>query len=249
MTQDSQPKSRKPSEREADDFHVRIPDQPQVGSAEAMHTEAQLLAKLKRQGPRGETLKPLAVFYAQVGKQEAAYGYLKTWMRNSRDPEELAEALLMCGQLAEQVQQHKTAAAFYREALDLKPQQPRVRFFLHNNLSFCLGGMHEYEEAMAHARRAVELDPSRANAYKNLGVALDGLGRYVDAARMWLRALHVDASDDRALEHLEALAAAQGEALRERIPELDTELERCRRAVHTARRGRFADWAKGLTFN
>lgn len=231
------------------DFRIRMAEFPRIGSAEAMRMERELQERLRMQGPRARTLKPLALFYARTGNQEKAYHYLKQWMKRAEHPEALAECLLMCGQLAEQVDQVKSAIAFYREALDLSPKHPQVRYFLHNNLAYCLNRLAEYKDAEAHGRHAAEIDPSRANAFKNIGTSLAGLGRYAEAARVWLQALHVDASDPRALEQLEDLYAAQGDKLCEAVPDFAGELERARRAVKTARTGRFGDWARGVTLN
>ncbi len=235
--------------RDPDSFFIKLPGAPQVGTAEAQRQERELLERLRRKGPRAETLKPLVIFYSRVGQQETAYRYLKTWMKHSKQPEELSECLLMSGQLAEQVGQVQAAAAFYREGLELKPEAVAVNYFLHNNLAFCLNSLFEYEAAASHCHKAIEYDPSRANAYKNLGASYHGLGQYAQAAAMWLKALHIDVSDGRPLELLENLLTAQLEAVQREIPDVQEQLTECRHAVQSAKGGRFADWARGLTFN
>jgi len=238
-----------PNRKENDTFYIKLPQGPRIGSADALRTEKELLERLRLQGSKGETLKPLAIFYSRVGKQETAYQYLKTWMKATRNPEELAECLMMCGQLAEQVEQPKAAIAFYREGLELKPQSPAVNYSLNNNLGYCLNIQAEYEQARRHCKAAIELDPSRSNAFKNLGQSLVGLGRYAEAAESWLLALHTDVSDDRSLGLLENLLTAHKGAVLTEIPDIDKKVEECRHAVTSARGGRFADWSRGLTFN
>jgi tetratricopeptide (TPR) repeat protein len=237
------------AEARDDSFYIKLPGGPHITSADAMRTERDLLERLRTQGPKAETLKPLAVFYSRVGQQETAYRHLQTWMKRARNPEELAECLLMCGQLAEQVDQHRSAMGFYREALELKPLGRQVNYFLNNNLAFCLNEQAEYQQAMQHCRRALDIDPSRANAYKNLGVSQMGLGQYAEAAATWLQALHIDVSDPRPLEMLEKLLIAQRTVVQTLIPDIEDKLAECRRAVAAAKSGRFADWARGLTFN
>ena len=83
--------------------------------------------------------------------------------------EELAECLLMCGQLAEQIQQPASAIPFYQEGLKHASNDPKVNYYLHNNLAYCLNHQAEYEEALRHCEEAMTLDSSRANAYKNQG--------------------------------------------------------------------------------
>ncbi|MCK5243310.1 tetratricopeptide repeat protein [bacterium] len=230
-------------------FYVKMPDMPQVGSAEATQAEQQLLAHLKSRGPRAETLKPLVVFYSRVGQQERAYQYLKMWMKYTKNRDELAESLMMSGQLAEQVGQPEPAISFYREALLQHSEDYKINYYIHNNLAYCLNTQGEPEKAIKHCDAAIKLDPSRANAFKNLGVSLSGLGKYAEAANMWLKATHVDVSDSRALDQLEKLVAKQREAIVPDIPDIDDKLKACRRAVESAKTGRFADWARGLTLN
>lgn len=230
-------------------FYIKLPAGPQITSSEALRTERELLEGLKTQGPRAETLKPLAVFYSRVGQQETAYRYLQTWMKQAKPPEELAECLLMCGQLAEQVEQHKSAAAFYREGLELKPTQPGVAYFLRNNLAYCLNRQAEYAQAAHLCREAIALDDSRPNAFKNLGESLLGLGQFAEAAATWIRAIHVDVADARSLALLEDLLAGHREEVKLFVPDIEEKVAECRRAVESAKTGRFADWARGLTYN
>lgn len=245
-TQDKKTGAEHNSERH---FYVKMPDAPQISSAEALRTEQQLLAQLKTRGPRGEALEPLVVFYSRVGQQERAYHYLKLWMKHARSQDELADCLLLSGQLAEQVNQPEAAIAFYREGLTHKTDNIRILYFLRNNLAYCLNTRGEYLAALDHAQHAIALDPSRANAFKNLGVSLQGLGRYTEAARAWLKATHVDVGDRRSLDLLEKLLETQRGKVLAEIPDLDEQLEACRRAARTVQSGRFADWAKGLTLN
>lgn len=234
---------------EDDSFYIKLPAGPQIGSADALRTEQELLERLRLLGPKAEALKPLAVFYSRVGQQETAYRHLKTWMKNTRNPEEMADCLLICGQLAEQVEQPKAAAAFYREALDLDPKTPQISYFLNNNMAYCLNLQAEYQQAVRYCHRAIEIDPSRANAYKNLGQSLMGLGQYAEAAATWIRALHVDVGDSRPLELLEKLLLGHREEILATIPDIESKVEECRRAVASAKSGRFSDWARGLTLN
>jgi tetratricopeptide (TPR) repeat protein len=234
---------------EPESFYIKLPEGPRITSAEALRMEQELQERLRSLGPRAETLKPLAIFYSRVGQQETAYGLLQTWMKHAQNPEETAECLLMCGQLAEQVEQPRSAVAFYREGLELNPKHPAVGYFLHNNLAYCLNALTEYTEGMSHCRAAIGLDPSRAYAYKNLGVSLMGLGRYAEAAETWFKALHLDVSDTRPLDLLEQMLVTYREAVAAEVPDLDARLESCRRAAASAKSGRFADWARGLTYN
>ncbi len=249
MEKESTPFMHEKSENPVDPFYVKIPNAPLISSADAMRIEKELLDRLKMRGPRGSTLKPLAIFYSRVGQQETAYRYLKTWMKHTKNAEELAECLLMCGQLAEQVDQPKSAIAFYREGLQVGAKESQVTYYLNNNLGYCLNNEAEYEQALRYCEAAIRIDPTRSNAYKNLGVCFQGLGRYSDAAATWIKALHTDASDPRSMDLLEKLMKHQDEAIQRDIPDIHQKLEACRHALATAKTGRFADWARGLTLN
>jgi tetratricopeptide (TPR) repeat protein len=241
--------SPKDKAEDIDSFFIKMPDLPLVSSAEAAATEKDLLSRYKSRGPRSETLKPLALFYSRVAQHEKAYQYLKVWMKYARNKNELAECLLMCGQLAEQIDQPGSAVSFYQEGLKHGSEDYKVNYYLHNNLAYCLNQQAEYEAAMNHCERAIAIDSTRANAFKNLGLSLEAQGRYGEAAKTWIKAVHVDASDTRSLELLEKLTADHYDAVKAILPDIDTQREACRRAVSTAKIGRFADWARGLTLN
>ncbi|MEW6516134.1 MAG: hypothetical protein AB1439_04430 [candidate division FCPU426 bacterium] len=247
----SEPSGKKNQQEPGEDKHffVKMPEAPQIGSAEALRHEQQLLAALKTKGPRAETLEPLVVFYSRVGQQERAYHYIKLWMKHARSQDELADCLLLSGQLAEQVNQPEAAIAFYREGLAHKTENVAISYYLRNNLAYCLNLRGEYLQALDLTQQAITLDPSRPNAFKNLGVSLQGLGRYAEAARAFLKAIHVDVAYPRSLPLLEQLLAGQREKVLAEIPDIDEQVEACRRASQTVQSGRFADWAKGLTLN
>ncbi len=232
-----------------DSFYIKVPDTPLIGSAEAQKSEQELLARLKSRGPRADTLKPLAIFYSRVAQQEKAYSYLKLWMRRATNKEEFAECLLMCGQLAEQIGQPENAGSFYREGLKYKPVDTLLNYYLNNNLGYCLNMQTEYESGMQYCKAAICYDATRPNAFKNLGVSLAGLGKYVEAAQILIQAMHIDASDQRPLALLDELLANHSEVLLAEIPDFNEQLEACRQAAATTQKGRFADWARGLTLN
>lgn len=58
------------------------------------------------------------------------------------------------------------------------------------------------QEAEAHARRAIDVDPALADAYTTLGVALSTTGRKGEAIASWKRAVELDASQFNALYNL-----------------------------------------------
>lgn len=237
------------SSKEKIAFHIKVPDGPMIASAEAQRSEQELLACYKSKGPRRETLKPLAIFYSRVGDQEKAYQFLKLWMKHTKKKAELAESLLMSGQLAEQIENYEAAIKFYQQGLTYQHQEQTISYFLNNNLAYCLNQLGQYKKAISFCEAAIRYDHTRANVYKNYGVSLAGLKRHGAAAKIWIKALHVDVSDTRALELLEELMRLHDQDIRQAIPDIDEQLTACRQAVASAKTGRFADWARGLTLN
>jgi tetratricopeptide (TPR) repeat protein len=116
--------------------------------------------------------------------------------------------------------------------LALEPMHTSTWYFINNNLGFCLIALDRFAEAENYCRKAIETDPNRPNAYKNLGAALSGQGQYRDAAQCFIAATQLNAADDRAYLLLREL-------LREH-PELEFEFETaaacCQKAVEAAAR-------------
>ena len=66
------------------------------------------------------------------------------------------------------------------------------------------------QEAEAHARKAIEVDPALPDAYTTLGVALSTTGRKGDAIASWKRAVELDGSQFNALYNLWLELASAG---------------------------------------
>jgi tetratricopeptide (TPR) repeat protein len=81
-----------------------------------------------------------------------------------------------------------------------------------------------------YCRAAIEIDPDRHNAYKNLGIAVQNQGRYAEAAKNFIRAAKMAPSDTRALVHLEGLIAGHREIFEE-TPERMDQLHDCHEAA------------------
>jgi tetratricopeptide (TPR) repeat protein len=72
-----------------------------------------------------------------------------------------------------------------------------------------------YCEAEEFCRAAIEIDPDRYNAWKNLGVSLQGQGRMGDAALSYCEATDRGPEDPRAFRLLEDLLMAHPELLKQ----------------------------------
>ena len=97
------------------------------------------------------------------------------------------------------------AADEYRKALALNAADPRVRYFGHNNLAYCLLQLGQFAEASAHCQVAIDINGEQHNAYKNLGLAYEGLDRFEEAAISFISAARLAPGDKRAWLHLQKI--------------------------------------------
>jgi len=82
---------------------------------------------------------------------------------------------------------HERAAAAFDEALKIDPALARA----HNGLGVIAAERKDYESALAHWRRAVELEPRDYETLFNLGDLLIKIGRPAEARTYWERYLLV----------------------------------------------------------
>ena len=69
---------------------------------------------------------------------------------------------------------------------------------LHNNIAFCLNQLNRHVEAEKYCRAAIDLDWTRASAFRNLGISLKGQGNLIGAAWVLVEAINADPGDTRA---------------------------------------------------
>lgn len=180
-----------------------------------------------------DSLWQLVRLYSYVKRHDEAMKYVHALIRASRDTEESASLILALGQLMEQRGDYPGAIEYYRGAFCLKPSATQVWYLINNNLGFCLSEIGRYDEAGGYLLAAIQIDPGRPNAYKNLGLSFQGRGDYVRAAECFIDATRVDARDPRAFGHLEGLLSGHPE-LKDRIPGLPEKLRECRQALTAA---------------
>ena len=199
-------------------------------------TEKRLLSALDESGGRDvQVLWSLGVFYSQAGHYEQATACIQRVIELIEDPERQAACFLALGQFQEQKGDYRAAAMRYQSGIALEPREQRTAYFLRNNLGFCLNEMREHEAAVPHLEQALEIDPARANAYKNLALSHQGTGNLRQAAELFIAASRWNAADPRSLHHLESLIEANPDLLVD-VPGLQQDLEGCRNAVEEVMR-------------
>jgi len=178
--------------------------------------EADLCARVTRwEAALEDAVWQLARFYSMVGRPGDSTACVTRLLVGTPDPGKHAAGYLALGQLLEQQRRYAEAAVAYATGLEGRPARGQVGYFLHNNRGYCLNHLGQHIEAEIHCRTAIEIDPRRHNAHKNLGLALAGQGRVGEAARALLEADGRCPADGRARWHLAELLAAHAEVLQD----------------------------------
>jgi len=215
------------------DFRFSLPAKPDGPLVELSNEEAEkmLLKKLDESNADPiQALWQLAQFYKMSKQHDKALERLRQLMERLPNPEQKAECVLTMGQAMEQVGDYPAAVRYYKEALALEPTHTFTWYFINNNLGFSLNTLGQFSEGEIYCRKALEIDPQRPNAHKNLGISLTGKGQYQDAARCFIAATQANAADARAFRLLQDLLKQH--------PELEFEfqgaVEYCQKAVEVA---------------
>ena len=89
------------------------------------------------------------------------------------------------------------AIALYQKSIDIQPTAEAYTF-----LAWAMSARNRFDEAIAHCRTAIELDPDFGNPYNDIGAYLIELGR-PDEAIPWLeRAMRAARYEPRHFPHL-----------------------------------------------
>jgi Flp pilus assembly protein TadD len=221
-----------------DGFRFSIPARPEGTPITGDELERLLRARVAESpegsGEHAAALWQLMRLMSMTGRQTEGLEILDALLGSAADLATRAEITLAMGQLMEGLGDFKAASATYSRGVTLEPIDPLVCYFLHNNLGYSLNQMGDHIAAERWCRAAIQIDPQRFNAHKNLGVACQAQGSYVEAARSFIRAAHCEASDPRAAIHLRALLEAHPEIAID-IPDIREQLESCVMAIGAAK--------------
>ncbi len=183
----------------------------------------------QKDDPR-QAMWEVAQLYKRGGRHDQALTWLRDLMERFSDVEQKARCVFTMGQSAEKVGDFAAAVRYYKEALVMEPAHTFTWYFILNNLAYSLNQLGNFTEGERYCRKAIEVDGSRCNAYKNLGLALAAQRRCQEAASCFVRATKVNSGDVRSLAHLKDLV--------QQYPELEfefgPELVRCEQLVDFA---------------
>ena len=170
-------------------------------SEQSPDTEAILLERLKNSANSDDYFRWMLFvvgFYRGINNIDAATDLLEGFIKAGKDAEQTAHCYLALGQIATDEQRFEDALKCFTLALERAPKRKKVTYVLHNNIAFCLNSVARYSEGEAHCREAIEVDWTRASAYRNLGISLQGRGNARAAAWALVEAVRADPADQRA---------------------------------------------------
>lgn len=168
--------------------------------------------------------------YDEKQEYEKVLSALNVMLKINDDPDECSRLYLMGGGVCESMEKYDDASRWYKEGILREPDDRFVEYFLHNNLGFCMNKCGHYAQAEVQCRKAIDIDPERYNAYKNLGLALENQSDFKTAANMYITAVQKCPEDARACGHLEAMIHKHRELLDE-MPELVDLVLECQELV------------------
>jgi tetratricopeptide (TPR) repeat protein len=174
-------------------------------------------------------------FYCCLGLVAEALAVATDYLAETQNADEIAEVYFILGLAMERIEDWESAIRWYREALELHPGCKLTWYMLHNNTGYSLNQQERYADAEEYLRKAIVIDPMRANAFKNLGLSQEGQGLYVDAVESFVAAVRANAADPRALGHLQDLVDGHAELFIV-ISDLEDKIDMCREAVELAAR-------------
>ena len=218
------------------EFRSSLPDFPEGRPVNFAEVELLLKARIVNSLEDDlEALYQLSVLYSRSGRPDQAEKCITKLLKTNQEPGGAALHLFQLGQLGERHRDYDAAATYYWRGLEAGPVSPLTSYFLRNNLGYSLNQLDRFSEAEPLLREAIQVDPEKPNAYKNLGLCQWGLGRLVEAATSFIEGTRMDAADGRSLDHLKQLFREHPEIANE-IPGFDTLLTACREAVVEAAR-------------
>ena len=142
-------------------------------------------------------------FYRGINKINEAIDLLEAFIKSNRNAENKAHCHLALGQIATDEKRFAVALEHFNAALALRPEKRKVKYVLHNNIGFCLNQLNRHVEAEKHCRAAIDIDWTRASAFRNLGISLKGQGNLIGAAWVLVEAINADPTDTRARQIVE----------------------------------------------
>ncbi|HIJ90467.1 MAG: YcaO-like family protein [Desulfobulbaceae bacterium] len=138
---------------------------------------------------------------AQIGMMDEAIAHFNRALTLDPEAEDLPYIYAFMGETLKDMGEYEEAIRVLR----LGAEHDDERQDLHNMLGFCHFKLDDYETAVTHFTRSIEIDPSQAIEFANLGVNLRRLNRKEEAIRHFKIALAMEPYLEMARKHLDEL--------------------------------------------
>lgn len=174
---------------------------PSQTDTPTQHTEKMLLERLQKASTPDEYFRWLLFvvgYYRGMDRLTAAKALLQRFVATSDNAEHKVHCFLALGQIATDEKDLENAVKHFNAALALEPATSKVKYVLLNNIGFCFNSLGRYAEGERQCRKALEIDWSRASAYRNLGISLMGQSNLLGAAWALTESAKAEATDERA---------------------------------------------------
>jgi tetratricopeptide (TPR) repeat protein len=173
-----------------------------------LDTEGLLLQRLNNTTNEDEYFRWMLFvvgFYRGINKSSEAIDLLEGFIKSDRNNENKAHCHLALGQIATDEKRFAGALEHFNSALALRPEKRKVKYVLHNNIGYCLNHLKRHVEAEKYCRAAIDIDWTRASAFRNLGISLTGQGNLIGAAWVLMEAITAEPGDLRARQLVDQL--------------------------------------------
>ena len=180
----------------------------------SVDTEKLLLERLKNSSTAEDYFRWMLFvvgYYRGIKRYGTAVELLENFIRGSKNRGQTAHCHLALGQIATDEGSLQVALEHFAAALDLSPDNRNIAYVLHNNMGYCLNQTGRFAEAERYCRAAINLEWTRASAYRNLGVSFEGQGMIFAAMWALVEAIKAESSDRRARTILQALVGNKPE--------------------------------------
>ncbi|MFH7319308.1 YcaO-like family protein [Desulfurivibrio sp. D14AmB] len=145
---------------------------------------------------------------AAMARYDEAIGHFNRALELRPEAEDLPYIYSFMGECLKDMARYDEAIGVLRRGIELDEERPDI----HNLLGFCHYKLADYETAVTHFSRTIDLEPGSAIDFANLGVNLRKLNRTQEAARNFKIALTMDPYLELARTHLDEMFAEQEQA-------------------------------------
>ena len=169
-------------------------------------------------------LNDIIAVYLYDDRHEEALKLVEDYIDEERTISFKVQLLLFQGRISENVLDYNGAIKYYQKALGYGRQDGIDYYFVYNNLGFCYNFSKDFNKAEKACSIAIEINPGRYNALKNLGVSMECRGKYKDALKCFMKAAELSNKETRTMMHLHRLLRRRPE-IRKNLVALIAEFE------------------------